>query len=256
MFLLGILSISQTHSATQLADGIEPREVFQNGQMVARGIELTETVSGRKHFFSHAESATSTTEVESWTDTENRPVSARYSVRAGKFWMTTAVQVTGNSIEMKRESSQDDFNKEFTTTLPAGKLSVLAQFDPLTLLPQKETGKELEVAIIDPEMMNVADARLTERGAATGAEQTRTFDLSTSAGLSQMVISESGNIKTVQNSAGQIYKPALWNKDYLDMAARAGIKIDQAMLANILSQSWSQTTQATIPTAATRRGRG
>ena len=256
MFLLGIPSIPQSNFATQLANGIEPREVYQNGQRIGRGIELTETVNGRKHFFSHAESATGITEVESWSDLENRPVSARYLVTAGKFWMTTSVEVDGKTVEMKRESSQEDLNKELTTTLPADKVSVLAQFDPLTLLPQTATVKELKVSIIDPEVMNVADATLAKSGATEGTVQARTFDLSTSAGSSRMVISELGKLETVQNSAGQVYKPALWNKDYVDMAARAGIKIDKGMLANFLTQSWAQTTQTTALPSPTRRRRG
>jgi len=255
MFFLALPPILQvqTSFATHLANGIEPREIYQDGQLVAHGIEVTEVVNGRKHFFSHLEAGGSSTEVDAWLDGTDHPISARYTMNLGKTWVTTWAELSGNTVTMKRESNLHDQDKVVTSKLPDGRISTLAQFDPLKLFPNPSIGKSVDVNVIDPVTMSVADGTLVETSVNGGITPQRAFDLSTTDGSNRMYISASGNVDLAQNSIGQTFRPAPWNAYYLDMADRAGIRVDDVLRAQILGLHVSRAPQPAAPSTGIKR---
>jgi|GEM_PF-6256929 len=250
MFFLALPPIQQVQTtfATQLANGIEPRAVYQDGQLVARGIEVTQIVGGRKHFFSHTQNDGGATEVDAWLDADDHPISAQYSMHFVGGWVTMSAELSGDTVTMKRESSTHDADKVVTSKLPPGRVSTLAQFDPLKLFPRLSIGKSIDISVIDPLTMSVFDGTLVETEADSKGPLRRVFNLSTSTGSNLMVVTADGKVDLVQNSTGQMFRPTGWDAFLLNIADLAGYRVNDVLRAEITGLITPRATQPTVTT--------
>jgi hypothetical protein len=233
MVALFVTALAQA-SAAQMVNGTVPRVVYQNDQVVGRGIELTETANGKQHYFSHTESTKGgITEVDAWTDSEGHPLSAKYSEKSAQSWTVTTVEIKDGEAIMTRKSSSGE-DQTVTKALPGDGVSLLAQFDPLKIYNGSPTGTAFKVSVIDPTQMAVTPGELAEQTVAPSAQPKRVFDLKTNSDSFEIAISADGELLAEKDSHGQICKPAPWDVYYLEMAQRAGISVNPFIVNQVL----------------------
>ncbi len=233
--------------APQMVNGVEPRVIFQDGRVVGRGIEVNETVTGKQHFFSHVEAVKGgITEIDSWSDADGHPITAKYTEKSPYSWNVTTVKIDAGHVIMTRKSS-DGGERTESATLPDQGISLLAQFDPLKIYGGSPASTVLKVSIIDPVQMAITPGDLAQKSMDSASDQQRLYDLKTSQSFFEITISSDGRFLMEKNSTGEVSKPAPWDQYYLNMAQEAGIPVNPYIVNQVLQNS------PNVPQGAIRR---